>query len=425
MLALAPEEDDTAIDFTSLISEKLGTPFTSRSFGKVYRCTIETSNGKVETAVKVFVSHPSKAVEQFEKRIRRELKVWLRLKHPTIVQLLGIAYVDPPLPALVSQWMSSGTLYIYLKEATVITFSVKVGLAKGVADGLNYLHSENVIHGDLHPIRMVVSLWMWDSFVAPGKFEGEAELQLNTTTAERSFNSRWRAPEVIGIERGPERPNFKTLPYPNLSRLRSSRGDMPWKEKNSVQICIALSNKTIHARPENILDDQWNLIQQCWSWEPGNRPSAAEILLSIDQSKIDHSQASIFMTDPRLAADLTGQIFGTFNDYVAGGAFGNVYRCEWRGPSGTIEVAVKALKFHPSEQNLRRIRREAAIWEQLVHDNIVTLYGTTKGFGPTTALVSPWFPHGTLLRLITEQGASAYVIQSTSCKGCRRGSRPE
>jgi serine/threonine protein kinase len=43
--------------------------------------------------------------------------------------------------------------------------------------------------------------------------EGEAELQLNTTTAERSFNSRWRAPEVIGIERDPERPNFKSDIY--------------------------------------------------------------------------------------------------------------------------------------------------------------------------------------------------------------------
>jgi serine/threonine protein kinase len=38
--------------------------------------------------------------------------------------------------------------------------------------------------------------------------EGEAELQWNSTTAERSFNSRWRAPEVIGIESCPGRPTF-------------------------------------------------------------------------------------------------------------------------------------------------------------------------------------------------------------------------
>jgi hypothetical protein len=59
--------------------------------------------------------------------MHRELKVWLRLKHPTIVPLLGIANVDSPFPALVSQWMPFGTLYSYLEEATLAP-SAKVEL---------------------------------------------------------------------------------------------------------------------------------------------------------------------------------------------------------------------------------------------------------------------------------------------------------
>lgn len=54
---------------------------------------------------------------------------------------------------------------------------------------------------------------------------------------------------------------------------------------------------------------------------------------------------------------------------------------------------------------MRIFRQESAIWANLIHDNIVPLYGTTEDFGPTTALVSPWFPDGTLLRVITDQGA--------------------
>jgi hypothetical protein len=61
--------------------------------------------------------------------MRRELKVWLRLsKHPTIVPLLGIAHVGSPFPALISQWMPSGTLYMYLEQGTISAFA-KVELA--------------------------------------------------------------------------------------------------------------------------------------------------------------------------------------------------------------------------------------------------------------------------------------------------------
>jgi len=143
----------------------------------------------------------------------------------------------------------------------------------------------------------------------------------------------------------------------------------------------------------------------------------AEVPECITQSMDDDSQAST--SEPpslpinlALAEDLTGQIFGTMNDYVASGAFGSVYRCEWRRPSGPVKVAVKTFRYQTDcipEQDLRRFRRETAIWAHLVHDNIVTLHGTTEGFGPTTALVSRWFPDGTLFRLITEQGATLTI----------------
>ncbi|KAG1870421.1 kinase-like domain-containing protein [Suillus tomentosus] len=77
-----------------------------------------------------------------------------------------------------------------------------------------------------------------------------------------------------------------------------------------------------------------------------------------------------------------------------------------------LQVAVKTFRHHTnpiSEQDLRRFRRETAIWAHLVHDNIVTLYGTTEDFGPITALVSQWFPDGTLSRLIREQGATLTI----------------
>ncbi|KAG1724241.1 hypothetical protein EDB19DRAFT_316433 [Suillus lakei] len=71
--------------------------------------------------------------------MRRELSVWLRVsKHPTIVPLLGTADVGSPLLALVSQWMPSGTLYMYLEQQDTITASAKAQLVTGIADGIKY-----------------------------------------------------------------------------------------------------------------------------------------------------------------------------------------------------------------------------------------------------------------------------------------------
>ncbi|KAG2072302.1 hypothetical protein BDR04DRAFT_419360 [Suillus decipiens] len=55
-------------------------------------------------------------------------------------------------------------------------------------------------------------------------------------------------------------------------------GVTPWNEKkNSTQIIIELSKRAIPSRPNNILDDHWNLINKCWSWDPKCRPGATEV----------------------------------------------------------------------------------------------------------------------------------------------------
>ncbi|OAX32428.1 kinase-like protein [Rhizopogon vinicolor AM-OR11-026] len=389
--------EDNVNDLTSQIP-KLGTPITSGSFGQVYRSVVATSKGKTEVAVKVFVIDRQRAMAKIDKGIRRELQVWLKLRHPTIVPLLGIAFPHPrgPFPALVSQWMPSGTLYIYLEKQN-LTAPEKVSL--GIADGLKYLHSKNVIHGDLHPGNVLIdgsgNPCLTDFGLAT--VVGNTELQWTTTTAGRNFDSRWRAPEVIGIDCEPGRPTFKSDIYSFGSvMLFIVSGVIPWKEKHSYQITVELSRRITPMRPENIPDDQWILIQRCWSWDPAHRPRATKVLRCIARFRVSDLQMSV----SRLPVDLTGQILGQLDDYYAGGAFTNVFKCRWRRPDGY--VAVKSIRVNISEEGRRRFLRETEIWAVLAHDNIVPLFGTTKGYGQYTALVLPWFQTGTLHCLITE-----------------------
>jgi serine/threonine protein kinase len=64
---------------------------------------------------------------------------------------------------------------------------------------------------------------------------GDQELQWTTTTEAREFNYRWRAPEVIGIERDkPERPTFKSDIY--------SLGSVMFFVRSLLSFCGSISN---------------------------------------------------------------------------------------------------------------------------------------------------------------------------------------
>ncbi|KAG2106923.1 kinase-like domain-containing protein [Suillus discolor] len=216
--------------------------------------------------------------------MRRELLVWFRLKHRTIVPLLGTAMIESPFPALVSKWMPSGTLYVYLEEATILTASAKVGLASPllIPIMIKNLHSENVVHGDLHPANVLIDCSGNPRLIDFGlaTVVGDAELQLSITTASRSLDPRWRAPEVIGIDPDldPERPNFMSDIYSfGGIMFFVISGERPWKKKQPHHIYVELSNKANPARPDNILDNHWDLIQKCWSWNPKDRPRVIEV----------------------------------------------------------------------------------------------------------------------------------------------------
>ncbi|KAG0708299.1 kinase-like domain-containing protein [Suillus ampliporus] len=410
---------NTVPDLTSKITN-LGFPIACGSFSKVYECTMRDSEGAKKVAVKEIIIDSNRDLANIEKAMLRELQVWIRLRHSTIVPLLGTTRrVDSPLLFLVSEWMPSGTLKEYLeKHATTLDPSSRVKLAKAVAGGLDYLRSKNVVHGHLQPTNVLIDGSGNPRLTGFGlaTVAGDPELQWSATTAARDYNTRWLAPEVIGIDcEELVRPTFQSDIYSFGSIMFFIiSGDIPWKEKKrSHQISIELSKKVTPTRPTNISNGHWNLIQKCWSWEPNHRPVPKEVINYLDQFGTDDSQESVseltplpISRTPGVLVDLTGQIFGTIGDYVAGGTFGNVYRCEWRQPHGPrVKVAVKVFMFHTSEQDLRMFQREAAIWGRLVHDNIVELFGTADGFAPTTALVLPWFPDGTLLHLIADQGA--------------------
>ncbi|KAN0092693.1 Protein kinase-like domain containing protein, partial [Tylopilus felleus] len=266
------------------------------SFGDVYRCKYHSEYEVKEVAVKTFrfefiVADADTGNGRFTRMIRRELGIWKRLSHPNIVQFLGIVSGFGRLgnTSLVSVWMSNGTLQGFLqKYDDKLTVAHRLQLLLGIANGLEYLHSLSIVHGDLTSNNVLLDEkynarltdFGYASLVGETP-EALAYLQASTL---RSGTLRWAAPECILFNSEEEfRCTTKSDIYSfgNLS-LQVLSGKRPWAEfRRDEAIILELAKGHRPRRPQShpIEDQHWTFVEHCWS-PVEERPSAAHLVSS-------------------------------------------------------------------------------------------------------------------------------------------------
>ena len=103
-----------------------------------------------------------KPTEEF----KRECAIWSRLRHPNVVQLLGLLYEmssDPTttLPAIVMEKMDYTLCQFVMKRPReAIPLAVKIDVLYQVVQGLAYLHGQRppVVHRDLSPNNILIKM---------------------------------------------------------------------------------------------------------------------------------------------------------------------------------------------------------------------------------------------------------------------------
>lgn len=79
----------------------------------------------------------------------------------------------------------------------------------------------------------------------------------------------------------------------------------------------------------------------------------------------------------------------------------------WKGTIEGVKVAVKQARIFTSDNNirkvLRQVRREAIIWRQCDHPNVLPFYGIFRDSAPSTyCLVSPFLDNGSLRQYMSK-----------------------
>ncbi|KAF9233547.1 kinase-like domain-containing protein, partial [Melanogaster broomeanus] len=222
-------------------------------------------------------------------KLRRELKVWARLKHENILPLLGVAKGYGPFTALVCPWMDNGTLSSYL-ECNAEQLSLRVRLE---------LVSDLPLYSVLRVCSSYLYLTSFESNILISA-SGRAQLSdfglssiiiefMGTSYLSSSMNgtARWAAPEIFAVQEDQSSiciPTEQSDIYSFGSIiLQVLSGEVPYADlKRDVQVLLALSRGVKPTRPQTpwMNDRSWEFIQICWSTgdHGAKRPSAEEAL---------------------------------------------------------------------------------------------------------------------------------------------------
>ncbi|KAF7337062.1 TKL/TKL-ccin protein kinase [Mycena venus] len=148
--------DIPARDLNGRIKQDDQYPFTGGGNSNIYRGKLSRSDGgKIRVAIKMIrVSNDgSGQLEDIMRRLRREVDVWSRLRHKNILPFIGVCDDLGPTPGLISPFYKFGHVGTYLRTHPEVD---RKELVRGVASGLEFLHENNIVHGDLKVQNVLV-----------------------------------------------------------------------------------------------------------------------------------------------------------------------------------------------------------------------------------------------------------------------------
>ncbi|CAE6469725.1 unnamed protein product [Rhizoctonia solani] len=166
-------------------------PVSTGGFGDVYRSRL-LDNRRV--AIKTMRIFESELPGKYSKWAAREIHTWSKCKHPNVVELMGLMMFRDSL-AIVTEWVENGTLPDYLRKNPATD---RCRLSTLICDGLVYLHSNDIIHGDLKGDNILISLNgnpMLNDF--GNASNQDSSLYFSQTTTGTKYSTRWAAPEIL------------------------------------------------------------------------------------------------------------------------------------------------------------------------------------------------------------------------------------
>ncbi|KAF9644877.1 kinase-like protein, partial [Thelephora ganbajun] len=251
------------------ISNK-GEAIASGGFSNVHQAEFD---GK-KVCIKVLRLYAQDTSDFTKKTFYREVVVWKRLQHPNIVPFLGVPAREPPPLEIICDWMENSRVTEYVRANPKVDCT---NLLWDVVDGLHYLHSCNVIHGNLKGANILIDK---DGHARLADFGLTSIIRGEDSTrspqdSNTNNTTTWAAPEIL--KEGSVSKEGDVFTFAMVT-VEIFTGHAPFVKNYQSAIFDIISGKRPQ-RPHKLHHDGlWQLVQRCWNEQPGERPTSSQLL---------------------------------------------------------------------------------------------------------------------------------------------------
>ncbi|PRP73158.1 outer membrane autotransporter barrel domain-containing protein [Planoprotostelium fungivorum] len=215
----------------------------------------------------------------------REVAIMSILRHPNIMICHGATTTNRDEMIIISEWIPNGSLRDVLERNEELTWPRRLTLAIQIMQGIEYLHSLQIIHGDIKSNNVLLDTNSHVKLIDFGVsrvLNGENGA-LGTT--------QWLAPEVFSGE-GEGWLNY-TLASDIYSygillwELISPNGKLPWDGVNVMKIpelVVAGERPQLPSVSFVQIPQQYrHVMTSCWHSHPSKRPTASQVVGDLRQ----------------------------------------------------------------------------------------------------------------------------------------------
>jgi serine/threonine protein kinase len=233
----------------------------------------------------------------------REILVLSNLTHPCIIPFIGFALpTETRQGIIITKYLPNGSLddlnkLFYQRKQFPAGFGAvdKAKILFGVAEAMRFLHANQILHRDLKPQNVFL-----DENFRP--FIGDFGLARVAKDGEKGCPAIMLSPEIrdhadLQISGSGDVYSFAMTLYLSFSETDNPplADDIPVMSRRDVLIAIGKGHR--FARPKEIPDGYWELIQQAWDANPEARPTFSQICerMASPEFAIDPAAADEYM----------------------------------------------------------------------------------------------------------------------------------